>query len=240
MNGESIIQVIKEALKEQNITYKDLADRLQITEAGIKKQFQSSDISFNRIQVICNLLGLSFSELLDRSQVKAKNNLTFDDEQLSYFLNKPDHLIFYNKLKEARGNFNLANRYFGFDQEHLDKIKADFVDIGLFANGLLKSKANFSKSSQEDKDPLSSKINKIFVTRFAEVHSTHQNNKPSELAIELLMLSPAQVDELKIQLDRVRKIYMRQSELNTKSDNISDCDLYSLCLAFGKFSFVKI
>lgn len=56
---------IKTYLEEQNLTYAKLAGSLQMSESGVKKLFQAKDISLERLNQICQILGVPLHELLD-------------------------------------------------------------------------------------------------------------------------------------------------------------------------------
>lgn len=61
---EVAMSVVKATLKRQKITYGELAQRLKLSESGVKKILSAKDGSFERLARICEELGLSMSELL--------------------------------------------------------------------------------------------------------------------------------------------------------------------------------
>jgi len=74
---------LKTALRAQSVTYCDLAERMKMTESGVKKMLNAKDISFRRILQICEILQILPGELLSLSE-KAyipEVNLSVEQEQ---------------------------------------------------------------------------------------------------------------------------------------------------------------
>lgn len=59
----SLCETLKQLLKARNITYKDLAQALELSEANIKRIFSSQSFTLERLEQICALLELSLSDL---------------------------------------------------------------------------------------------------------------------------------------------------------------------------------
>ena len=66
--SKQIIDAVKVALKQQGITYKVLAEKLDVSESTIKQMFANSNFSLNRLDDICELLELDISALLELSE----------------------------------------------------------------------------------------------------------------------------------------------------------------------------
>ena len=64
-NSQNLIRVIKRQLKRSGLTYAELADRLELSESGIKQMFASGNFSLKRLDEICEVLNMDLSELLD-------------------------------------------------------------------------------------------------------------------------------------------------------------------------------
>lgn len=78
-----LVQAIKQSLKSQNITYNVVAKHLGMSEASIKRMFANSQLSLERIDSICELLGIEMSDLLHKMQHMSKriSQLSFEQEQ---------------------------------------------------------------------------------------------------------------------------------------------------------------
>jgi DNA-binding Xre family transcriptional regulator len=59
----TLCDTLKQLLKARNITYKDLAQALDLSEANIKRIFSNQSFTLERLEQICGLLELSLSDL---------------------------------------------------------------------------------------------------------------------------------------------------------------------------------
>ncbi|NRA20474.1 MAG: helix-turn-helix transcriptional regulator [Oceanospirillaceae bacterium] len=80
---QQITTLIKEQLKQQQITYLALAEMLGMSEANVKRMFAKQAISIKRLEQICDVLKLSIAELfllLERKK-ELVTTLTREQEQ---------------------------------------------------------------------------------------------------------------------------------------------------------------
>jgi transcriptional regulator with XRE-family HTH domain len=59
----ALLTVLKRELKARSITYADIAERLELSEASVKRMFSSGDFALSRLDEICELAGLDFADL---------------------------------------------------------------------------------------------------------------------------------------------------------------------------------
>ncbi len=78
-----LIKVLKQALKAQNLTYKEVAKHLGLSEASVKRMFANAQLSLERIDAICELIGIEISDLLLQMQnlYKRITRLTYEQEK---------------------------------------------------------------------------------------------------------------------------------------------------------------
>lgn len=62
--GAALVQTLKRALKRHGLTYAQVAVQLQITEASVKRMFSRQQFTLQRLEQICQLMALDFSDLL--------------------------------------------------------------------------------------------------------------------------------------------------------------------------------
>ncbi|OUR69864.1 hypothetical protein A9Q77_08120 [Marinomonas sp. 42_23_T18] len=60
-----ITNALKGALKSKGMTYRDVAEKLDLSEKTIKRLFRDKDCSLSRLNDICELIDLSLYDLLD-------------------------------------------------------------------------------------------------------------------------------------------------------------------------------
>lgn len=61
--SNGLIEVLKRELKARDITYADLAKRLGLSEASVKRMFSTRDFMLSRLDEICEFAGIDFGDL---------------------------------------------------------------------------------------------------------------------------------------------------------------------------------
>lgn len=59
----ALIEVLKRELKSRDITYADVAKKLDLSEASIKRMFSTKDFMLSRLDDICEFAGIEFADL---------------------------------------------------------------------------------------------------------------------------------------------------------------------------------
>lgn len=79
----NLCDTLKQQLKARNITYKDLAQALELSEANIKRIFANQSFTLERLEQVCGVMELSLSDLfLLSSQKEPKlSQLTQEQEE---------------------------------------------------------------------------------------------------------------------------------------------------------------
>jgi AcrR family transcriptional regulator len=62
-----IVTELKQALRESGHTYSDVAKKLGLSVASVKRLFSTADFSLQRVDEICELIGLGLREILERA-----------------------------------------------------------------------------------------------------------------------------------------------------------------------------
>jgi transcriptional regulator with XRE-family HTH domain len=77
------VQALKDLLKAHHITYRAIAKRLRLSEASVKRMFANEQLSLERIDRICEMLGIEISDLLQKMQHMRQRimQLTLTQEQ---------------------------------------------------------------------------------------------------------------------------------------------------------------
>lgn len=78
-----IVDALKRELKRRGITYKDLSASLKLSESAIKQMFANGNFTLKRLDQLCELLELDFSELanLARQRSDVIEQLTLEQEE---------------------------------------------------------------------------------------------------------------------------------------------------------------
>lgn len=79
----ALINTLKKALKVNGKTYADVAARLDLTEASVKRLFSQRDFSLQRLEEICQLIGLEITDLVQmmHGELTELTELSIDAEQ---------------------------------------------------------------------------------------------------------------------------------------------------------------
>lgn len=80
-----IIEALKRSLKTRGLTYRDLAVKVGLSEASIKRVFSEETFSLQRLEAICAAIGMSMSELVKiaaEAREPRSQYLSLEQEQL--------------------------------------------------------------------------------------------------------------------------------------------------------------
>ncbi|MEP0174551.1 MAG: helix-turn-helix transcriptional regulator [Paraglaciecola sp.] len=136
-----INQTLKSLLRQQHITYKDIAARLDMSEANIKRIFSTQSFTLQRLEQICDVLNMTMADLfaLTQKQVQQISQLTVEQE--SELLADPKLLLIAVCVRDA-WKFDEIVSYYDIDKlecirllARLDKLKI----IDLLPNNHFKS-----------------------------------------------------------------------------------------------------
>jgi len=76
-----IVQELKSQLKIQRLTYRDLAHELELSESAVKQMFASGNMTLNRLDKICEILGFDLGALVQMTDDAGKQLQSLSIEQ---------------------------------------------------------------------------------------------------------------------------------------------------------------
>jgi len=79
-----LIAVLKQTLKAHGKTYADVASHLQLSEASVKRLFSQKSFTLQRLDQVCQMLGIEISDLVQQLNEGASSRLselTLEQEQ---------------------------------------------------------------------------------------------------------------------------------------------------------------
>jgi transcriptional regulator with XRE-family HTH domain len=80
-----IIDVLKRNLKSRGLTYRDLAKRVALSEASVKRVFAEETFTLQRLEKICAAIGMTMAELMRAAAASSESRatlLSFEQEQM--------------------------------------------------------------------------------------------------------------------------------------------------------------
>ncbi len=79
----ALIETLKQALKGRRLTYAEVARRLEMSEANVKRMFASRRFTLDRLEAICHLMQMELSDLFQLYEESRQRitQLTLEQEQ---------------------------------------------------------------------------------------------------------------------------------------------------------------
>lgn len=81
-----LISVLKQFLKRHGFSYRDVARRLNLSEASVKRLFSDHHFSLSRLDTVCQMMGMEISDLVVEMNQQAMashiSQLTEEQEQI--------------------------------------------------------------------------------------------------------------------------------------------------------------
>jgi transcriptional regulator with XRE-family HTH domain len=83
MYAATLVQALKRRLKGSGITYAEVAQALELSEASIKRMFSGSDCTLQRLEDVCRVAGIDFAELAQEAtaETAGMTHLTVEQEE---------------------------------------------------------------------------------------------------------------------------------------------------------------
>src|SRR5688500_8153661 len=92
----ALIDSLKAVVKARGWTYKRLAQKMKISEPTVKRIFQGVPCNVEKITKICDLIGVSFTDLVQLSAEKSPQKFYFTKAQDDFFAEHMDYYaLFY-------------------------------------------------------------------------------------------------------------------------------------------------
>jgi transcriptional regulator with XRE-family HTH domain len=88
-----LIATIKQQLKSQGMTYRDVAVALKISEPSVKRMLASGRLTINRLVELSHLLGYTLAELAKEAQAQQLRVSVLSDEQERAIVSNPKLLL---------------------------------------------------------------------------------------------------------------------------------------------------
>lgn len=206
-----IMNQLHALMKKQKMSYGRLSNLIKVPESTLKKWFHAKDGSFNRINVICEALQTSLSEVLESIHIQHVRTFVMGKKQQDYFLKdmtafKVYWLLVYERLsptdieKRLRLNTVELRKYF-FKLDLLN-----LIDVNL------KEKVLVPKANPIRWNPKGAFMQKIFKNwSGAIVEESLQSKKDSDLILQYFQISEDSEIEFRKDLVALEEKYARRT-----------------------------
>ena len=115
-----VYDTLKQCLREQPNTYRQLANTLDVSEASVKRNFSLQAFSLDKLEQICESLQLSLSDLFQLSQAQQEKISQLSEEQELTLLENPKLPLAAVCVRDGWGFEELIAHY---DIEEVEGIK---------------------------------------------------------------------------------------------------------------------
>ncbi len=134
-------KTLKQLLRQQQLTYKDIAAKLEMSEANIKRIFSTQSFTLQRLEQLCDILQMSLSDLFALTEKQVQQISQLSTEQENELLADPKLLLVAVCVRDS-WKFDEIIEYYDIDKHQciqllarLDKLKI----IDLLPNNHFKS-----------------------------------------------------------------------------------------------------
>src|SRR6266536_3771891 len=86
---QALIAALKQVLKSRSVTYAEIARRLRMSEASIKRVFAKQTFTLDRLDNICGILGIAITDLAKMVEHEAER-VTRSEEHTSELQSRVD------------------------------------------------------------------------------------------------------------------------------------------------------
>ena len=212
-----VMAELKKSLKRQGTSYAELARQLDVPESTLKKWFNAKDGSFNRIDMICEAMGLSIFGVIRNAEEQNVQTFTFSDAQQKYFMKDKEAFAIYWLVVYERLSTTEVMEKLRIEKSVLNKALLRLDKIGLVQLGaddnLRIPKMRPIRWKFEGEFMI--ELLREWVTEIFQDNLT--NKKDSMMMLQFFQLTPQYEEELKRDIALLEEKYARRTILELKN-----------------------
>ncbi|HEY8507380.1 MAG TPA: helix-turn-helix transcriptional regulator [Steroidobacteraceae bacterium] len=125
-----LVGALKQCLRARGLTYAQLARRLNLSEASVKRIFARGSFTLARLEAICNVLEITFQDLARVASPDDPRITTLSMEQEAALARDPNLLTTFYLLLNDWTPAEIRREY-AFDERQQRKLLAQLDDLGL-------------------------------------------------------------------------------------------------------------
>jgi DNA-binding Xre family transcriptional regulator/DNA-binding MarR family transcriptional regulator len=125
-----IFLTLKKKLKARKVSYAELAARLGMSEANVKRIFSEESCSVARLAQICDAIDLSLGELMRSAENVEPESFTFTREVESFFADNLDYFVFFRQL-ENENSLRLIQEKNDLSPKEINRYLRKLEELGL-------------------------------------------------------------------------------------------------------------
>ncbi len=106
-----LVHELKNQLKIRGVTYRELAQQLELSESAVKQMFSSGNMTLTRLDRVCEILSMDLSDLVQASDSAARQLQRLTLEQETELISDPKLLLTAYCLVNHWTFADILNRY---------------------------------------------------------------------------------------------------------------------------------
>ena len=208
---QEITTALKLALKAQGVTYRDVADRIGVSEQTIKRLFKDKDCSLSRLSEVCHAIDISLYDLLEVAREYSEPMAKLSDAQEGYLASHPSHFYFLFFLISGY-NLDVIQRNYHLSDIVLFRYLRDLDRQGLIelaANNQYRLKVEGKLLMR-----LNSKLAKLVRERnhaFLDHALNHHNDATTWFSSSFRFMSPDTLNAMHSDMEELMRRYRKAS-----------------------------
>lgn len=125
-----IFLTLKAKLKARKVSYGELASRLGMSEANVKRIFSEESCSLSRLAQICDAIQLSLGELMRSAENVEPESFTLTKEAEGFFAENLDYFLFFRQL-ENENSLKLIQEKNELSPKEINRYLKKLEELGL-------------------------------------------------------------------------------------------------------------
>ncbi len=224
---QDVMAGLKSVLKRRKISYKEVADILELSESSVKRLFNAKDGQFSKVETLCEWLGITIADVISIHDNKNEETYTLTPKQEALFMKYPGAFQFYIELieyeltvSEIKDSYLLNDSSVTFYLNRLEEVGLIEVHPGNVVKNAIEQEVGISPSGQLSKKLLKTSMDSIYdiTIKMMEMKGENVLGKKGTVMTGELLFSKTSAAE----------IYKEYEDLNQKIAKVSarDCRLY--------------
>lgn len=233
-----LFEALRRALRARGLTYARLAERLGMSESGVKKLFAQQDCALSRLEEISHAAGLSLAELIETASRPPFEQVELTDTQQRALLGQPLLLGVFWKLSVERWTTRQVAAAFGLRDAALRRALSELDRLDLIALEQPGDRVRLRHGDLSQWLPRGPLLGYLH-DRWGRDVLERALGQGGALRLHQMALRPETRAELEAELSRVLDAFLRRSRAEQLTSRAADAPPHGVLLALAEGSFVR-
>jgi len=233
-----LVEALKRGLKMRGLTYRALAERINLSEASVKRLFSERSFTLRRLEQVCGVLEISLGELVRMVERESSRPTTLSLEQEQELARDPALLSYF--FLRLNGSTDAEIRLgYEFEPQQIEKLRARLVELGLIdASSRRGQRLRVGRQILWRKDgPVRRAYERQVKSEFLQSDFTGRGDFFSWQPAEL---TAASIDVLTRKLSRLHREFLEMADLDSTSTQARHSTALLLAFRPWVFSLVAV